>query len=57
MCTSYSGITGAVVARGVMGAMNSIVGVSKTLASELAHYDFDDEKYYDCDDGHSLSLK
>lgn len=54
-CTTYGGITGAVLARGVMGAMNSIVGVSKTMASELAHYDFDDDEYYDCNDGFSIA--
>ena len=43
MCSRYGGIGGAVVARGVMGALNSTVGVSKTMASELAHYDFDDD--------------
>lgn len=30
----------AIVARGVIGALNSIVGVSKTVATELAFYDF-----------------
>ena len=32
----------AVVARGMMGALNSIVGVSKTVATELAFHDFDE---------------
>ena len=33
---------GAVLARGVIGAWNSIVGVTKTLATELAYHDFAD---------------
>ncbi|KAL9188210.1 hypothetical protein ACHAXT_006588 [Thalassiosira profunda] len=47
MCTSYAN---AVVARGVMGAWNSIVGVSKTLATELAYHDFgsDGDSGHDC---------
>ncbi len=32
----------AIVARGMIGALNSIVGVSKTVATELAFYDFDE---------------
>lgn len=31
---------GAVLARGVIGAWNSIVGVTKTMATELAYHDF-----------------
>ena len=38
MTSSYSQ---AIIARGMIGALNSIVGVSKTVASELAFYDFD----------------
>lgn len=32
----------AIIARGMIGALNSIVGVSKTVATELAFYDFDE---------------
>eukprot|EP00986_Skeletonema_menzelii_P019171 scaffold27078_cov168-Skeletonema_menzelii.AAC.1 len=38
MTNSY---TQAIIARGMIGALNSIVGVSKTVASELAFFDFD----------------
>ncbi|KAL7515080.1 hypothetical protein ACHAXN_013038 [Cyclotella atomus] len=37
MASAYGG---AVLARGVIGAWNSIVGVTKTLATELAYYGF-----------------
>jgi len=38
MTNSYSQ---AIIARGMIGALNSIVGVSKTVATELAFYNFD----------------
>lgn len=40
MSTTYST---AVLSRGVIGAWNSVVGVSKTLATELAYHDFGSE--------------
>lgn len=43
MTTRYGGLGGAVMARGFVGAWNSIVGVSKTLATELAFHDFGDK--------------
>ena len=39
MTDSYGGWKGAVVARGVIGGWNSIVGVTKTLATEVAYFD------------------
>eukprot|EP00956_Cyclotella_meneghiniana_P007686 scaffold10316_cov71-Cyclotella_meneghiniana.AAC.2 len=41
MTSTYSGLFGAVIARGVIGAWNSIVGVTKTYATELAYHEFD----------------
>lgn len=41
MASTYSGLFGAIIARGVIGAWNSIVGVTKTYATELAYYEFD----------------
>ena len=43
MTSTYGGWLGAVAARGVIGGWNSIVGITKTLATELAYYDFDNE--------------
>jgi MFS family permease len=43
MTATYGGLFGAVMARGVIGAWNSIVGVTKTLASELAYFEFHNE--------------
>ncbi|KAL7521596.1 hypothetical protein ACHAWX_006275 [Stephanocyclus meneghinianus] len=40
MTIQYGGWFGAVAARGAIGAWNSIVGVIKTLATELAYYDY-----------------
>ncbi|KAL3794746.1 hypothetical protein HJC23_012756 [Cyclotella cryptica] len=41
MTSRYGGWFGAVAARGVIGGWNSIVGVIKTLATELAYYNYD----------------
>jgi len=42
MTTIYGGLCGAVMSRGMLGAWNSIVGVTKTLATELAYFEFDE---------------
>ena len=47
MTSTYSGLGGAIIARGVIGGWNSIVGVTKTLATELAYHDFGDESHQD----------
>lgn len=41
----------AIIARGMIGAWNSIVGVSKTVATELAYFDYDNKnREADADD-------
>lgn len=53
--TRYGGWAGAVAARGCMGAANAIVGVTKTVASELAFHDFDEEGDSSGGDGLAVS--
>ena len=44
MASTYGGLRGTVIARGVSGGWNSIVGVTKTIATELAHHDVGESK-------------
>ena len=49
VASTYGGLRGTVIARGVSGGWNSIVGVTKTLAIELAYHDVS-ESMHRCED-------